>query len=695
MTSFNLRPRLLLMSLLPSAVLAMILVAYFVISGMSALEGELRQRGLAIVRYLAPVSEYGVIAGQLESLQSLAQTTMQQPGVKAAAVVGRNGRILAVSGRISLSSGELRQAPGEPGIVSENERWIAFGAPVVRSLADSDALFDPAGSNATPEVIGQIFVEFDKTELLERQHALLHRGLAIVGVGLLLAAMLAVSIADSLTRPVVRLVRAVRDMTLGQFDTRVAADSFGEFGELERGFNDMAERIDEVHRTMQTRIEETTAQLAFQARHDPLTGLINRREFETRLENAIAAAQAGDDESSLLFIDLDRFKPVNDLCGHLAGDELLRQISRLFQGRLREHDTLARLGGDEFAVILSHCVGSRALQVAEGLCSLTAAYRFIWQDKVFTIGASIGLTPITRQARNVAEVVGAADTACYLAKARGRNQVQVQTPNKAANRRQTEYPWQERISAALADRTLLCDAQPLLPLAKAGEADGHFAEICARLDDRSMPAQPFAALLDAAERYDLAPAIDEHLLETAVAALARAQAHVRRMRCLLPVSAASVQQGILPRKIAAAIDLHGVPAASLYLLISEETALRHSGQAQDLCHAARALGCRIVLGDFGGNYASFGQLHGFAPDCVKISRSLTRDLGSSRGAHLLIQAIRKITGELDVETIAEGVDDIATIDELRTLGITYVQGRAVAPAEPFEHWVEGGVICGS
>lgn len=694
MIQFNLRQRLLLLSLLPSAVLALVLVAYFVLSGMRALEGELRERGMAVVRYLSPVSEYGVIAGHIESLQSLAQTTIQQPGVKAAVVVNRAGRILAVSGRISLSSSQLKHTPSEPGIIADNDQWVAFGAPVLRTLAESDMLFDPAGAKAAPEVIGQVFVEFDKTELLDRQRGLVQRGVIIITIGLLLVALLAVGIADGLTRPVTRLVRAVRAMTLGQFDTRIEAESFGEFGELEHGFNDMAARIAEVHQTMQERIEEATAQLAFQARHDPLTGLINRREFETRLERAIAAAQAGGEESSLLFIDLDRFKPVNDLCGHLAGDELLRQISHLFQGRLREQDTLARLGGDEFGILLANCVGSRALQVAEDLCNLAAAYRFIWQDKVFSVGASIGLTPITRQARSVGEVLGAGDSACYIAKEKGRNQIHVQTTSALQNRRQMEHPWHDRIASALADNRLVCDAVPLQRFKPNNESD-HFVEICARLDDRSAPAVPLSVLLDAAERYDLAPAIDRRLLETAVAALARANIHARRMRCLLPLSSASIRERQTVQAIAAALDRERISGADLYLLLSEETIAQHSNQAIELCNAARTLGCHVALGDFGGGFASFGHLRIISPECIKISRSLTRDIGNSRSANVLIHAIQEITDELGIESIAEGVDDLATFKMLEELGITYAQGRAVAPSEPFEHWVEGAVIRGS
>jgi GGDEF domain-containing protein/HAMP domain-containing protein len=174
---------------------------------------------------------------------------------------------------------------------------------------------------------------------------------------MLILAALAVAMADNLARPVMRLVQAVNNMSSGKLDTRVSITSSGELGVLENGFNQMAARIEEVHLSMQSRIEEATAQLAFQARHDALTGLLNRREFEHRLAKALASVQAGDNEFAVLFLDLDRFKQVNDTCGYLAGDELLRQMALLFQGRLREEDTLARLGGDEFSIILANCSG--------------------------------------------------------------------------------------------------------------------------------------------------------------------------------------------------------------------------------------------------------------------------------------------------------------------------------------------------
>ena len=514
MNQLTLRHRLLILTLLPSMPIAIALVSYFTLSGIRALEGELRTKGMSTVRYLAPISEYGIIAGQIESLHGLAQAAVQESGVKAALITNQKGRAIAVSGRVSLGSEVLRQTLNEPALVAETEQWVAFAAPVRRSLNDVDTLFEPTGANTTPaqpEVIGHIFIEFDKTELAKRQHELMQRGLLIVLLGLLLLAGLAIAIADNLAKPVMRLVRAVREMSAGRLDTRVSHLSSGEIGVLERGFNDMATHIEEAHQSLQARIEEATSELSYQARHDALTGLLNRREFEHQLEKMLANVKAGSEECSVLFIDLDRFKPVNDACGHLAGDELLRQVSQLFQGRLRDDDTLARLGGDEFGIILANCSGQRARQVAEDICALTAAYRFIWQDKVFTIGTSIGLTPVNRRVRTINEILVAGDAACYSAKKSGRNQVCERDALNTQERRQETNTWGNRIAEALAEDRLQIEAAPISPLQSHG-IGGHVVELTARLLEPGQPPIALSALMDAAERYDLAPAIDLRFL---------------------------------------------------------------------------------------------------------------------------------------------------------------------------------------
>jgi len=693
MSRLNLRQRLLLLSLLPSAVIAITLVSYFTLSAIRTLEGELQTKGLANVRYLAQVSEYGIISGQIENLHGLAQNTTQEPGVKAAVIVNAKGRAIAVSGRVSLASETLRQSLGAPTMVDQTEHWIGFGAPVFRSQNDSDALFEPIAASKTPahEIIGQVFVEFDKTELINRQHDLLLRGLVIVFIGLVFIALLAIAMADSLARPLKRLVQAVREMSSGHFDARVPIHSSAELGILEQGFNEMANHIEDVHRSMQTRIEEATAQLAFQARHDPLTGLLNRREFEHRLEKSLSSLQAGGEEFSVLLIDLDRFKPVNDTCGHLAGDELLRQISQLFQGRLREEDTLARLGGDEFAIILANCGGPRARQVADDICGMASTYRFIWQDKVFAIGASIGLTPVSRRVRNVNEMLSAADTACHRAKESGRNQVCEQEASNVPERRQESQNWATRIASALAEQRLQIEALPLLALQVDAMPD-HCVELSARLHEPGQPPIALTALIDAAERYDLAASIDQRFVETAIDAIDRARQHNKHLYCLVPLSRSSLGRRALIDHIGRCLAAKGMTGEGLCLLFSEDVSTHQSSQAAEFSRLARSLGCRIGLDDFGGGLSSFSHLRAIAPSCVKLSRSLTRDLGGNRASTALLRAVQEITEDLGIYSIADNINDATTLAQVEELGITYAQGLVVGPAEPFEAWLEGAVI---
>jgi len=687
-TQITLRHRLLLLPLLPSALIAVALVAYFTLSAIHTLEGELHAKGLATVRYLAPVSEYGIIAGQVEGLHGLAQATVQENGIKAAIVVNQKGRAIAVSGRVSLAAETLRSPLARPALVAEPDDWVAFGAPVRRSLDDADLLFDPLGSTSAPEVIGHVFVEFDKAELTRRQIELWQRGLAIVLFGLLALAGLAVAMADNLARPVMRLVEAIRRMSGGDLEARVPVASSGEIGILERGFNEMADHIQEVHRSMQHRIEEATAQLAFQARHDPLTGLLNRREFEHRLEKSLLGVQAGGDEFSLLFIDLDRFKPVNDSCGHLAGDELLRQISQLFLGRLREEDTLARLGGDEFGIILNNCSATRARQVADDICGLAGAYRFIWQDKVFAIGASIGLTPANRRVRTIQDLLTAADAACQRAKESGRNQVVEQEAAATTERRQEVNGWASRIAAAIERGLLLVEAIPLRPL-QANGISGHVVELSARLNEPGQPPVSLSALTDAAERYDLAPEIDRRLVETAIAALARASRRNKELHCLVPVSRPSVGRRELVDYVAGQLAERQLNGHGLHLIFPEDVT---PSQAMEFARQVRGLGCQVGLADFGGDLSSFNHLRSLEPSCVKLSRSLTRDLGGNRASTALLRAVQEITADQNIYSVADGVDELNAIEQLTALGIDYAAGKAVAPCEPFEAWLEGAVM---
>jgi diguanylate cyclase (GGDEF)-like protein len=696
MKRLDLRHRLLLLALLPSTAFSLLLVAYFTFSSMQTLENDLRTTGLATVRYLAPISEYGIIAGQSENLYNLVQATLQQPGIKAAAVVNRKGRIIAVSGRVLLSAEILQKELSSPMLVAETEHWIAYGAPVLRSTNELDPIFESivAEKPTQAETIGYVFVEMDKTELHLQKERIWQRSLAIIGLGLLLISLLAISMAENIAKPILLLVAAVRKISSGQLATRVTQRSAGAIGELEKGINDMTSHLEEAQTSMQTRIEEATAQLAFQARHDALTGLINRREFETRLLTLFEQIQAGDPEATLLFIDLDRFKPVNDSCGHLAGDELLRQIAQLLASRLREEDTLARLGGDEFGILLNQCHGETAHQVANDLCALAASYRFIWHDKVFTIGASIGLTTISRRARNINDILTTADAACYHAKEAGRNRVVEQETIGVDERRQEPGNYEQRIYSALNEGRLLIDALPICSLQSAA-ANQHYVQLSAHMNETGQSAVSLSILFELAERYDLAPQLDRLLLEKAIAALPRTHANGKVMHCLVPISTSALCNADTSAQIGRLLSAQNISGEGLHLLISEDQATRHIGQAVRLSRDLKSFGCRLALDEFGGSISSFSHLRTLNPAYVVLSRSLTSNLGGNRASTALLRAIVEITEDLNIQTIAEGIDGLSRREELLDLGVHLAMGLAAGPTEPFDSWLEGAVMRGA
>lgn len=692
--NITLRQRLLILTLLPSMLITTLLVFYYSLSGINALEAELRAKGMSTVRYLAPISEYSIISGQMDSIYGLVQAAIQEPGVKAAIIVNQKGRTLAVSGRVSLPAEVIRQQLVAPDQVAENPAWVAFGAPVIRTQSEGDPFFDlVTPESSTQETIGHVFIELDKAELLKRQRELMLQGFIVILFGLGIMAALAITMADKLAQPLQRLARAVEEMSSGRFSTRVTARSTGEIRVLEEGFNEMAEHIEEAHRSMQTRIEEATAQLLYQARHDALTGLANRREFELRLERALDALHAGGDEFCVLYVDLDRFKTVNDACGHLAGDELLRQIALLFQGRLRDEDTLGRLGGDEFGIMLANCSPAKARQVAEDLCALAAEYRFVWQDKIFAIGASIGLAPVTQEIRDVQEIFARSDAACLQAKEQGRNRVCEPIAQITTERRKNLGNWASRLASALSEGRLIVEAIPMCTL-QPGIPGGPIAELSARLNEPGQTPIALNTLIDAAERYDMASVFDHHFLETAIKALARAGEHKISMLCMVPLSRAAIVNAKTGDFIRQQLAAHGISGNGLSLMFSEDTSTHQASQLIEFSRRMRELGCQITLTEFGGGVSSFTQLRTIAPSHVRLSASLTRNIGDGVTSTALLRAILEIAAEQQTYSIAEEADDTLLLDQFRALGICYAHGKVVAPREPFDAWFEGAVMRG-
>ena len=439
----TLRQRMLLVVLLPAMLLVGVTATLFLVRGNQAADDALSERALAIARFLAPAAEYGVITGNRNALLNLAQAVLEQRDVTAVSIHDQDGETLVASGfaRLGFESWPM-QLPDHTALMAREHDRLAVAAPVRLAPFPVDDFQHSRPDTPDPDVdatIGWVWVELDTRGLYAHKRELLLTTLALVFIGLSLTTLLALRLARSVVQPVSRLVDAVERVSRGDLRVRLGESAASdELRALERGFDDMSRSIAEAHETLQARVDEATAQLAHQATHDPLTSLPNRRAFEQALEKAVAASRRAQDHGALCFIDLDRFKVVNDTCGHAAGDQLLREIASLLRERVREQDLICRIGGDEFALILRACKTDEAVTVAGHLREAIAEFEFRHDGHLFSVGASVGLVPLDGEIDSASDVLIAADMACYTAKTSGRNQIVVYRHDPDRGRRITD-----------------------------------------------------------------------------------------------------------------------------------------------------------------------------------------------------------------------------------------------------------------
>ena len=431
-----------------------------------------------------------------------------------------------------------------------------------------------------------------------------------------------------------------------------------------------------------TDMHKLTHELRYQASHDTLTNLANRSTFEHRLEQVISNARQNGNQHALLYIDLDQFKIVNDTCGHIAGDELLRQISAILKQTIRDRDTLARIGGDEFGLLLENCPLSKAQKIAETIRANVKAYRLVWQRKTFEIGTSIGLVAIHGNCGELKDVLSAADSACYVAKDLGRNRVHTYKEKDAEmTRHQGQMLWIPRIQQALNEDRFRFYYQEIAPLSvKAGDKKG--IELLLRLLDEEGNEVLPNKFMPAAERYNLMPDIDRWVISRAFKIIS-SQAELDYDFVSINISGQSLgDRNFLSFLINHFSDYDVIPE-QICFEITENSAIANYFNAIRLISTLKGLGCRFALDDFGSGLSSFAYLKSLPVDFLKIDGTFIIDIVENELDSAMVESIIRIGSIMGIYTIAEFAESKSIIDKVRDLGIDYVQGNAIADLKLF------------
>jgi diguanylate cyclase (GGDEF)-like protein/PAS domain S-box-containing protein len=434
-----------------------------------------------------------------------------------------------------------------------------------------------------------------------------------------------------------------------------------------------------------TELRGLAREMSYQASHDALTGLVNRAEFERRLEAALDSARGEAVSHVVCYLDLDRFKLVNDTAGHIAGDNLLREISALIKQRLRDSDTVARVGGDEFAMLLAGCPVDKAQQIADDVCHSVANQRFSWQDHTFDVGVSVGLVEVNKDSGSAESVLSAADSACYVAKQQGRGRIHVYSSrDEVVARERGEIQWLQRLQHALKENGFELYVQPIIALGGRGSG-GPAAEILLRMRDESGTVIAPAHFLASAERYQLMSHIDRWVVRASLTALAGGAPHLPIGRtCNINLSAQTLGDDDFLEFVVDVLDHTGVNPERICFEARESAVVSQLDHAQRFINVLHGIGCKFALDNFGSGIGSFSNLKNLSLDYVKIDGTYTRNLEEDSVNREMVAAMVKLARSLDFQIVAEQVEDQESFETLRSLGVDFVQGYVVERPRPLQ-----------
>ncbi|MEW8495154.1 MAG: EAL domain-containing protein [Candidatus Thiodiazotropha taylori] len=422
-----------------------------------------------------------------------------------------------------------------------------------------------------------------------------------------------------------------------------------------------------------------------QASHDNLTELLNRSAFESHLEQSLESARKRGHQHILCFMDLDQFKVVNDTCGHVAGDELLRQIAAIMRRHFRGSDVLARVGGDEFAAILTDCPLSMAQDRVNGLRKEIQEHTFTWQEHNFRISISIGIVEIDQYSESIGMLMSSVDAACYSAKDSGRNCITVyQRDSSSTTQLLGQMQWVSQINDALSDDRLILYSQPIADL-QSNELVIKGIEILVRMRSQEGELIPPGAFLPSAERYDLIDRIDYAVIEKVMQLLAESGADYPD--CFINISGMTLSRNELSPKLKLLLEKYQINPQKLVFEVTETAAIQNLTSALKIINELKELGCRFALDDFGSGLSSFGYLKNLPIDFVKIDGMFVKEINKSPVDKGMVEAIKTVADTMGLVTIAEFVEDSLIREELKRIGIYYGQGYSIARPKPIEDYL--------
>ena len=425
-------------------------------------------------------------------------------------------------------------------------------------------------------------------------------------------------------------------------------------------------------------------QMTYQASHDALTGLVNRREFERRLQEALESAESGDAAHALCYLDLDRFKVVNDTCGHTAGDNMLREVASIIKEAVRDSDTVGRIGGDEFALLLVGCPLEKARQIADDVVKSVAEFRFVWKDKIFDIGVSIGLVEIGRGGGRIEDLLSAADSACYVAKKQGGVHVHVYSAREEANARHSgEIHWLQKLQSALRDNKFELYYQPIVH-AQIGGLRGPALEVFVRMEaENGRPGSPTSEFIRAAERYRLMPHVDRWVVQAVLSALGRGGMKLPVGRSVaINIAGQTLGDSGFLEFVVECFDHTGASPSDICFEVTESSVVANLDHARRFIAVLHGMGCEFALDDFGSGLSSFSTLRTLPMDYLKIDGSFIRNLAADTVNQAMVAAMVELSHSLNFRIVAEHVEDQLSLDTVKGMGIDFVQGWVIGRPQP-------------